>query len=82
MHNNSLQAGFLNSLMSAGANLELNYGDLAPHAAERMAAALALAKHAREIERQLKFNGISASTVGLKALAEAGGGFVTFGLVN
>lgn len=82
MHNNSLQPAYLNSLMSAGANLELTYNDLAPHASDRMASALALAKHAKETERHVRFVAISASTVGLKALAEAGAGFVTFSLVN
>lgn len=82
MHNNSLQPAYLNSLMTAGANLELSYNDLAPHASDRMAAALALAKHAKEIQRHVKFIAISASTSGIKNLAEAGGGFVTFSLVN
>jgi len=82
MHNNSLQAPYLNSLMTAGANLELSYNELAPHASDRMAAALAIAKHAKEVQRQVKFIAISASTSGIKGLAEAGGGFVTFSLVN
>ncbi|MCV2352396.1 hypothetical protein [Paucibacter sp. Y2R2-4] len=82
MHNNSLQPAYLNSLLTAGANLELSYNDLAPHASDRMASALAIAKHAKETERQVKFIAISASTVGLKSLADAGGGFVTFALVN
>ncbi len=34
--------------MTAGANLELAYTELAPHANERMAAALEMAKHARK----------------------------------
>ncbi len=82
MHQNTLQPGFLSSLMSAGANLELVYNDLAPHAADRMAAALALAKHARETQRQLRFIGLSAGTSGIKHLAEEGAGYVTFSLVN
>ncbi|MEJ6001010.1 hypothetical protein [Paucibacter soli] len=82
MHSNTLQAAFLNSLMSAGANLELSYNDLAPHASDRMAAALALAKHAKETQRHVKFIAISAGTVGIKTLAEAGSGFITFSLVN
>lgn len=81
MHNNTLQPAFLNALMTAGANLELSYNDLASHANDRMAAALELAKHANEMQRQLKFIGISASTSGIKHLAEVGGGHVTFSLV-
>jgi hypothetical protein len=81
MHNNTLQPAFLKSLMTAGANLELAYNDLAPHANERMTAALDLAKHAKELQRQLKFKGISASTSGIKHLAEEGEGYVTFALV-
>jgi len=82
VHQNTLQPGFLSSLMSAGANLELVYNDLAPHAADRMTAALALAKHARETQRQLRFIGLSAGTSGIKHLAEEGAGYVTFSLVN
>ncbi|KQW50798.1 hypothetical protein ASD88_13430 [Pelomonas sp. Root662] len=67
--------------MTAGANLELAYNDLAPHASDRMAAALLLAKHAKETQRHLKFISISAGTSGLKHLAEAGEGYVTFALV-
>lgn len=82
MHANTLQPAFLKSLMTAGANLELQYNDLAPHANDRMAAALELAKHANEAQCQLKFVGISAGTSGIKHLAEEGGGYVTFALVN
>ncbi|MBI3350196.1 MAG: hypothetical protein HY020_23665 [Burkholderiales bacterium] len=82
MHNNTLQPAFLKSLMTAGANLELAYNDLAPHANDRMAAALELAKHAHETQRQLRFIAISAGTSGIKHLAEVGAGFVTFSLVN
>lgn len=81
MHNNTLQPAFLNSLMTAGANLELAYNDLAPHASDRLTAALLLAKHAKETQRHIKFNAISASTSGIKHLAEAGEGYVTFSLV-
>ncbi|MGQ3052287.1 MAG: hypothetical protein ACT6S0_10930 [Roseateles sp.] len=81
MHSNTLQPPFLNSLMTAGANLELAYNDLAPHASDRMAAALLLAKHAKDTQRHLKFISISASTSGLKHLAETGEGYVTFALV-
>ncbi|WP_157281708.1 hypothetical protein [Pelomonas sp. Root1237] len=81
MHNNTLQPAFLSSLMTAGANLELIYNDLAPHANDRMTAALALAKHAKETQRQLRFIGISAGTSGIKHLAEEGEGYVTFSLV-
>ena len=81
MINNTLKAPYLNSLMTAGANIEVGYNDLAPHAAERLAAALELAKHAKETERQLRFVAISAGTSGIKQLAEAGEGFVTFALV-
>lgn len=77
----TLKPGYLNSLMTAGADLELSYNDLAPHANDRLTAALELAKHARETERHLKFVGISAGTSGIKQLAEAGAGFVTFALV-
>jgi hypothetical protein len=82
MHTNTLQPGFLKSLMTAGANLELNYNDLAPHANERLAAALEIAKHANEMQRLVKFVGISGGTSGIKHLAEEGGGFVTFVMVN
>lgn len=82
MHNNTLQPAFLKSLMTAGANLELQYNDLAPHASDRMTAALELAKHARETQRQLRFVAISAGTSGIKHLAEEGDGYVTFALVN
>lgn len=81
MHNNTLQPAFLNSLMTAGANLELPYNDLAPHANDRMSAALELAKHAKATQRTVKFLAISASTSGIKHLAEEGGGHVTFSLV-
>lgn len=81
MHSNTLQPTFLNSLMTAGANLELSYNDLAPHANDRMNAALLLAKHAKETQRHLRFIGISAGTSGIKHLAEAGEGYVTFSLV-
>ncbi|MDR7272787.1 hypothetical protein J2X20_005470 [Pelomonas saccharophila] len=82
MHNNTLQPAFLKSLMSAGADLELQYNDLAPHANERMAAALELAKHAQETQRRLRFTALSAGTSGIKHLAEAGAGYVSFALVN
>ena len=82
MINTTFKAAYLNSLMTAGANLELPYNDLAPHATERMAAALELAKHAKAIERPLKFVAISAGTSGIKQLAEAGAGYVTFALVH
>jgi len=81
VHNNTLQPAFLKSLMTAGANLELQYNDLAPHAAERMTTALELAKHAAETGRSLRFIAISAGTSGIKHLAEAGEGYVTFSLV-
>ena len=81
MINNTFKPGYLNSLMTAGADLELAYNELAPHANERMTAALELAKHAKETGRHLKFVGISASTAGIKPLAEAGAGYVTFALV-
>ena len=81
MHKNTLQPAFLNSLMTAGANLELQYNDLAVHANDRMAAALQLAKHAKETQRHVKFLAISASTPGIKHLAEEGEGCVTFALV-
>jgi hypothetical protein len=78
---NTFKAAYLNSLMTAGADLEVSYNDLAPHAAERMAAALEMAKHARDNERRLRFVAISAATSGIKQLAEAGAGYVTFSLV-
>ena len=81
MINITFKAPYLNSLMSAGANLELSYNDLAPHASDRLAAALELAKHARETQRHLKFIAISAGTSGIKQLAEAGADYVTFSLV-
>jgi hypothetical protein len=81
MINITFKAPYLNSLMTAGADLEIPYNDLAPHASERLAAALELAKHAKEVERHLKFVSISAGTSGIKQLAEAGAGYVTFALV-
>ncbi len=81
MINITFKAPYLNSLMTAGANLELSYNDLAPHASDRLAAALELAKHARETRRHLKFIAISAGTSGIKQLAEAGAEYVTFALV-
>ena len=78
---NTFKPAYLNSLMTAGADLEFPYNDLAPHATDRMTAALELAKHAKETQRHLKFVGISASTSGIKQLAEAGAGYVTFALV-
>ena len=81
MINITLKPGYLNSLMTAGANLEVSYNDLAPHASDRMTAALELATHAKETQRQLKFVAISAGTSGIKHLAEAGDGYVTFALV-
>lgn len=81
MINNTFKAPYLNSLMTAGANLELPYTDLAPHANDRMTAALELAKHARETQRHLKFTGISAGMPGIKHLAEEGAGYITFALV-
>jgi hypothetical protein len=80
--NTTFKPAYLNSLMTAGANLDLSYNDLAPHANDRMAAALELAKHARETQRHLKFVGISAGTPGIKHLAEEGAGYVTFVLVH
>jgi hypothetical protein len=77
----TFKPAYLSSLMTAGANLEVPYNDLAPHASDRLAAALELAKHAQASERQLKFVAISAGTSGIKQLAEAGGGYVTFALV-
>jgi hypothetical protein len=79
--NTTFKPAYLNSLMTAGANLELSYNDLAPHANDRMTAALELAKHAKEIQRHLRFVAISAGTSGIKQLAEAGSGYVTFTLV-
>ena len=77
----ALKAAYLNSLMTAGANLEVPYNDLAPHGNERLTAALELAKHAKEIQRPLKFVAISAGTSGIKQIAEAGAEYVTFALV-
>ena len=82
MINTTLKAPYLKSLMTAGADLEVPYNDLAPHASDRMTAALELAKHAREAQRHLKFIAISAGTPGIKQLAEAGAGYVTFSLVH
>ena len=82
MINMTFKPAYLNSLMTAGADLELAYTDLAPHASERLAAGLELAKHAKETERHLKFTAISAGTSGIKQLAEAGAGYVTFALVH
>jgi hypothetical protein len=79
--NTTFKSPYLNSLMSAGADLELAYNELAPHASDRMTAALELAKHAKETQRHLKFIAISAGTSGIKHLAEAGAGYVTFSLV-
>lgn len=81
MLNITFKPAYLNSLMTAGANLELSFNDLAPHANDRMAAALELAKHARDTQRNLKFIAISAGTPGIKHLAEEGAGYVTFSLV-
>jgi hypothetical protein len=77
----TFKPAYLNSLMTAGANLEVPYNDLAPHANERLTAALELAKHAQEIQRHLKFVAISAGTSGIKQIADAGAGYVTFSLV-
>ncbi len=82
MHQNTLQPAFLKSLMTAGADLELQYNDLAPHANERMTVALDLAQHASETGRHLRFTALSAGTSGIKHLAEVGAGYVTFALVN
>jgi len=82
MINMTLQAGFLNSLMTAGADLEVPYNELAPHANERLTAALELATHAKQVERHIKFLAISAGTSGIKRIAEAGAGYVTFSLVH
>jgi hypothetical protein len=79
--NITFKPAYLNSLMTAGANLELPYNDLAPHANDRMTAALELAKHAKENQRHLKFVAISAGMPGIKHLAEVGAGYVTFALV-
>ncbi len=81
MLNITFKAPYLNSLMTAGSNLEVSYNDLAPHANDRMIAALELAKHAKETQRHLRFLAISAGTSGIKHLAEAGAGYVTFSLV-
>ena len=81
MINVTFKPAYLNSLMTAGANLELPYNDLAPHANDRMTAALELAKHAKETQRSLRLIGISAGTSGIKHLAEEGAGYVTFTLV-
>ena len=82
MLNITFKPAYLNSLMTAGADLELAYNELAPHASDRMAAALELVKHAKETQRHLKFTAMSAGTPGIKEqLAEAGGvGHVTFAL--
>jgi hypothetical protein len=80
--NITFKPSYLNSLMTAGADLEVPYNDLAPHASDRLAAALELAKHAKETQRHLKFVAISAGTSGIKQLAEAGAGYVTFALVH
>ena len=81
MINTTFKPAYLNSLMTAGADIELPYNDLAPHAADRLTAALELAKHAKETQRHLKFVAISAGTAGIKHLAEEGAGYVTFSLV-
>jgi hypothetical protein len=81
MINMTFKPAYLNSLMTAGANLEIPYNDLAPHANDRLAAALELAKHAKESQRPLKLLAISAGTSGIKQLAEAGAGYITFTLV-
>ncbi len=82
MINMTFKPAYLNSLMTAGADLEVPYSDLAPHANERLSAGLELAKHAKETQRHLKFVAISAGTSGIKQLAEAGAGYVTFALVH
>jgi hypothetical protein len=79
--NTTFKSPYLSSLMTAGADLELSYNELAPHANDRMTAALELAKHAKETQRHLRFTAISAGTSGIKHLAEAGAGYVTFSLV-
>lgn len=81
MINTTFKPAYLNSLMTAGANLELAYNDLAPHANDRMTAALELAKHAKETQRHIRFVAISAGTSGIKHLAEEGAGYITFSLV-
>ena len=82
MINTTFQAPYLSSLMTAGADLELPYNDLAPHASDRLTAALELARHAKETQRHVKFMAISAGTSGIRQLAEAGAGYVTFSLVH
>lgn|GEM_PF-1667719 len=82
MINITFKPAYLGSLMAAGADLELPYNELAPHASERLTAALGLAKQAKETQRHLKFLAISAGTSGIKQLAEAGAGYVTFSLVH
>jgi hypothetical protein len=79
--NTTFKSPYLNSLMTAGADLELSYNELAPHASDRMAAAMELAAHAKEAQRHVKFLAISAGTSGIRHLAEAGAGYVTFSLV-
>ena len=81
MINTTFKPAYLNSLMTAGANLELSYNDLAPHGSERLTAALELAKHAKETQRHIKLVAISAGTSGIKQIAEAGAGYLTFSLV-
>ena len=81
MINVTFKPAYLNSLMTAGANLEVPYNDLAPHANDRLTAALELAKHAKESQRHVKFVAISAGTSGIKQPAEAGAGYVTFSLL-
>ena len=81
MLNITFKSAYLNSLMTAGADLELPYNELAPHASDRMIAALELATHAKETQRHLKLVAIRAGTAGIKHLAEAGAGYVTFALV-
>ena len=81
LNTTTFKPAYLSSLMTAGADIELSYNDLAPHANERMAAALEIAKHAKEIQRRVKFVGISAGTPGIKHLAEAGEGYLTLSLV-
>ena len=81
MINVTFKPAYLNSLMTAGANLEVPYNDLAPYVNDRLTAALELAKHAKESQRHVKFVAISAGTSGIKQLAEAGAGYVTFSLL-
>ena len=81
MINVTFKHAYPKSLMTAGANLEVPYNDLAPHANDRLTAALELAKHAKESQRHVKFVAISAGTSGIKQLAEAGAGYVTFSLL-